>query len=176
MCAPPSAVIAGLDPAIHPLRKKFLRRAMDPRVKPAGDGSGWTPGSSPGMTGGLTTPRAGDGDVGENLVLLHARLGGVGSVDELQRAFSDERAREDHHADEAARPLGGLREYGLGPALVPRAARAVGGRAAACVDADAALDQAADARPLMAVGMGAAAGWERDAVAAQEQLARGQRV
>jgi hypothetical protein len=32
-------VIAGLDPAIHLLRKKFLRRVMDPRVKPAGDGS-----------------------------------------------------------------------------------------------------------------------------------------
>src|SRR5262249_60705509 len=32
-------VIAGLDPAIHPLRKKFLRRMMDPRVKPAGDGA-----------------------------------------------------------------------------------------------------------------------------------------
>src|SRR5262245_24916938 len=33
-------VIAGLDPAIHPLRKKFLRRMMDPRVEPAGDASG----------------------------------------------------------------------------------------------------------------------------------------
>src|SRR5262245_21102003 len=33
------AVLAGLDPAIHPLRKKFLRRTMDPRVKPAGDAS-----------------------------------------------------------------------------------------------------------------------------------------
>ena len=31
-------VIAGLDPAIHPLRKRFLRGTMDPRVKPAGDG------------------------------------------------------------------------------------------------------------------------------------------
>src|SRR5262249_61627104 len=39
-----------------------------------------------------------------------------------------------------------------------------------------AVDQAADARPLMAVGMGAAAGREGDAVAAQEKLARGQRV
>jgi hypothetical protein len=28
-----AVVIAGLDPAIHPFRKK-----MDPRVKPAGDG------------------------------------------------------------------------------------------------------------------------------------------
>src|SRR5262249_51874484 len=33
----PPAVIAGLDPAIHPLREKFLRRTMDLRVKPAGD-------------------------------------------------------------------------------------------------------------------------------------------
>jgi hypothetical protein len=32
------SVIAGLAPAIHLLRKKFLRRRMDPRVKPAGDG------------------------------------------------------------------------------------------------------------------------------------------
>src|SRR5262249_61020626 len=30
-------VIAGLDPGIHPLRKRILRRVMDPRVKPAGD-------------------------------------------------------------------------------------------------------------------------------------------
>jgi hypothetical protein len=33
-------VMAGLDPAIHLLRKEFLRRTMDPRVKPAGDRSG----------------------------------------------------------------------------------------------------------------------------------------
>src|SRR5262249_56750662 len=44
------------------------------------------------------------------------------------------------------------------------------------VDADAALDEAADARPLMAVRMGAATGRERDAVAAQEKLARRQGV
>src|SRR6266446_9517741 len=111
-----------------------------------------------------------DRGVGGNLVLLRARLGRVGGVDELQRAFAEERARQDHHADEAARPIGSLREHGLGPALVPRAARAVRGRAAGRVDADAALDQAANARPLMAVGEGAAAG-RRDAVAAQEKLA-----
>jgi hypothetical protein len=29
-------VIAGLDPAIHPLRKYSLCKKMDPRVKPAG--------------------------------------------------------------------------------------------------------------------------------------------
>jgi hypothetical protein len=32
-----SPVIAGLDPAIHPLRKKALCEEIDPRVKPAGD-------------------------------------------------------------------------------------------------------------------------------------------
>jgi hypothetical protein len=31
----------GLDPRIHHLRKIYAKR-MDPRVKPAGDGSGWT--------------------------------------------------------------------------------------------------------------------------------------
>src|SRR5262245_32239076 len=44
-----AVVIAGLDPAIHPLRKKFLRRTMDPRVKPTGDGRfAWpAPGEGP---------------------------------------------------------------------------------------------------------------------------------
>ena len=39
-----AVVIAGLDPAIHPARKKLLTKGMDPRVKPAGDGTevGWT--------------------------------------------------------------------------------------------------------------------------------------
>ena len=32
-----SAVIAGLDPAIHLVRKNDLAKKMDPRVKPAGD-------------------------------------------------------------------------------------------------------------------------------------------
>jgi hypothetical protein len=35
-----STVIAGLDPAIHPLRTKPFTKAMDPRVKPAGDAEG----------------------------------------------------------------------------------------------------------------------------------------
>jgi hypothetical protein len=36
-----SAVIAGLDPAIHVFRKKFdAKKKMDPRVKPAGDNAG----------------------------------------------------------------------------------------------------------------------------------------
>ena len=39
------------------------------------------------------------------------------------------------------------------------------------VDADAALDQAADAGPLMAVQIGAAAGREADAVGAQQEIA-----
>jgi hypothetical protein len=38
-------VIAGLDPAIHPLTKMplSLAKMMDPRVKPAGDGEGTRP-------------------------------------------------------------------------------------------------------------------------------------
>src|SRR6266403_4761386 len=35
-------VLAGLDPAIHPLGQNFLAKKMDPRVKPAGDGVGAT--------------------------------------------------------------------------------------------------------------------------------------
>src|SRR5262249_4724820 len=35
----PVFVIAGLDPAIHLLRKNFLRRMMDPRIKSGGDES-----------------------------------------------------------------------------------------------------------------------------------------
>src|SRR5262245_25801786 len=31
------SVIAGLDPAIHPLWKEVFTKRMDPRVKPAGD-------------------------------------------------------------------------------------------------------------------------------------------
>jgi hypothetical protein len=31
-------VIAGLDPAIHPLREELLPRKMDARVKPGHDG------------------------------------------------------------------------------------------------------------------------------------------
>src|SRR6266436_4466162 len=37
--------MAGLDPAIHPLREKFSRKMMDPRVKPGGDACGPTPAS-----------------------------------------------------------------------------------------------------------------------------------
>jgi hypothetical protein len=51
MCVSTHFVIAGhsasedareraYDPAIHPLRKKYLQRMMDPRVKPAGDACG----------------------------------------------------------------------------------------------------------------------------------------
>jgi hypothetical protein len=36
-----SSVIAGLDPAIHLLRKILLAKRMDPRVKPAGDAREW---------------------------------------------------------------------------------------------------------------------------------------
>src|SRR5204863_2999070 len=86
-----------------------------------------------------------DRRVDEDLVLLHARLGLVLFVDELERAFAEKLAWQDHHADEAARPVGGLREHRVGPGLVPGAARAVADRVARRVDADAAVEQAADA-------------------------------
>src|SRR5690606_34440199 len=48
-----------------------------------------------------------DRPVGENLVLLRARLALVLLVDEGNRAFAaEQRARQDHHPDEAARPVG----------------------------------------------------------------------
>src|SRR5262249_17026712 len=113
-----------------------------------------------------------DRRIGENLVLLHPRFVLVLLVDVLDRAFADQAARQNHDPDEPARPVGGgLREDRLGPALVPGAARPVGGRAAVGIDADAALDQAADARPLVAVPVGAAAWRKADAVAAQQELA-----
>src|SRR5206468_2907823 len=71
-------------------------------------------------------------------------------------------------------PVGGrLREYRVGSALVPGGARPVARRMAERVDADATLDQAADAWSLVPMQIGAAAGRERHAVAAQEQLAFG---
>ena len=49
------SVIAGLDPAIHPLRKRFLRRSMDTRVKPAYD-AGVVPISCPGRGAAFFMP------------------------------------------------------------------------------------------------------------------------
>jgi hypothetical protein len=38
VAVPTNSVMAGLDPAIHPLKKALFRRWMDTRVKPAYDG------------------------------------------------------------------------------------------------------------------------------------------
>src|SRR4029078_11428406 len=100
--------------------------------------------------------RSCDRRVGEDLVLLHARLVLVGLVYVLDRAFRDQRARHDHDANEAAGRIGGdVREHRVGPGLVPGAARSVRRRAAVGVDADAALEETADAGPLIAVQIGA---------------------
>jgi hypothetical protein len=45
-CPSLSSVIAGLDPAIHQLRKMLFTKQIDPRVKPAGDVSGWASAAS----------------------------------------------------------------------------------------------------------------------------------
>src|SRR5439155_13958662 len=54
-----AVIIAGLDPAIHPLRKKVLTEAMDPRIKPAGDerlGGLWLPLTQPSLRSGHPLP------------------------------------------------------------------------------------------------------------------------
>src|SRR5207302_1344859 len=56
-------------------------------------------------------------------------------------------------------------------AFIPCAAGAIGRRRAMRVDANAAFEQASDARSLMPVQMSTAAGGKGDAVAAQEELA-----
>src|ERR1043166_8488820 len=107
-----------------------------------------------------------------NPILLGARLSLILLVDQAEGAFSHERARDNHHANEAARTVGsGLCEDRLRPALEPSAAGAVGRGMAVCVDADAPFDQAANTGSLVGVQIGETAGRERDAVTAQEQFA-----
>src|SRR5271156_1349047 len=73
-------------------------------------------------------------------------------------------------------PSGGRGDHRLWPALIPGLTGTVGGRVAARIDTDAALDETPYARPLMAVQVGTAAGEKRDAVTAQEQRTFRQRV
>src|SRR5262249_23457474 len=104
-----------------------------------------------------------------NLVLLGARLSLVLLVDQAERAFSQERERDNHHANEAAGAVGsGLCEDRLRPALEPSGAGAVGRGTAVCVDADAPFDQAANTGSLMGVQISETAGRERHAITAQE--------
>src|SRR5262245_52091504 len=113
-----------------------------------------------------------DGRVDKEVVLLQLRLRPVLFVEIFDGTFAHQGARQDHHPDETAGPVEGrLREDGVGSALEPGSARAVRRRAAMGVDADAALEEAADAGALMPVPVGAAAGREPDAVAAQQEIA-----
>src|SRR5450755_2024487 len=71
-----------------------------------------------------------NGRVNEDAVLLRLGLRLVILVDVLDRALSQERAWQDHHADEAARPVGrSLGEHRGRAGLIPGGARAVRGRA-----------------------------------------------
>src|SRR4029078_5708957 len=118
-----------------------------------------------------------DRSVGIYFVLLGLRLRLVLFVDILDRAFAHELARQDHHAYEATGFVRrGLCKHRVRPGFIPGAARAERGRTLVRVDADAALDQAADSRPLMAMLVSTAAGRESDAVAAHQQLAFRQRL
>ena len=95
-----------------------------------------------------------DRHVGVDLVGLRLRLRFVFLAQILDRASRQIGHRQDHGADEARRPVGGLREHRLRTVFVPRAARTVRRRAAVGVDADATVEQAANPRPLMAVQVG----------------------
>src|SRR5204863_35233 len=109
--------------------------------------------------------------VDENLVLLRARLVPVRLAEILDRALAEKRARQRHHAYEAARTIRrGLREHRIRPALEPGAARSVARRVALGIDADAALDEAADSWTLMTMQIGTAARRKGNAVAAQQEI------
>jgi len=110
--------------------------------------------------------------IGQDFVLLDARLALVLFVDILERGFSQQLPRQDHHPDESARTIGGrLRKHGIRAALVPGSAGTIGRRAASGVDANAALDQATNPGAPMPMQKGTAAGRKTYAVTAQEKLA-----
>src|SRR5712691_9814 len=142
------------------------------KIRQGADSPGKSPHARPakGASGAHAFSR--DRRVAQDPVLLRPGLRLVVLVEVLDRAFSLERARQDHHPDEAARAVhGGLGKNRVRPALVPSPARTVGGRAAMGVDADAAFDEAADAGSLVPVEIGASAGRERDTVAAHQEIA-----
>src|SRR5271165_4968967 len=109
--------------------------------------------------------------IGQDFVLLHTGPCLVLFIDILERGFSQQFPRQNHHANESAWSAGaGLRENSIRAALVPRSAGTVGRRGALCVDANAAFDQATNPGPPMPMQKGTAAGGKADAVTAQEQL------
>src|SRR5215471_5057070 len=113
--------------------------------------------------------------VDENLVLLQTRLLLVGFIDILNRAFAEKIARQNEDANEAGRAVGRcLREDRIRAGLIPGFALGVGRRVTERVNANGALDEAADARPLMAMQISTAARWKGHAVAAPEDVALGQ--
>src|SRR5262249_7658784 len=75
----------------------------------------------------VNADRPRDRDIGQNLVLLDPRLGPVLFVDILERGFSQQLARQDHHANEPRGPVGcRLRENRIGTAFIPRSTRPIG--------------------------------------------------
>src|ERR1700691_2992261 len=102
--------------------------------------------------------------VGVDFVALGLRLRLVFVAQIFHRALRQIRHRQEHRSDETRRPVGRLREYRLWTGFEPWTAGAVRGRAAMGVDADATLEQTADARPQMAVQIGTAAWREGDPV------------
>src|SRR4029077_4182844 len=99
-----------------------------------------------------------DRHIDEDFVALRLRLGLVLFVQILDRAARQIGHRQDHDTNETRRRIGRLREYRIGSPFKPGAARSIRRRSALGVDADAAVEEATDAGPLMAVHIGAAAG------------------
>src|SRR5215469_390820 len=70
--------------------------------------------------------RISDRRVGESLVGLRLRLRLVLGIEVLDRALAQQGPRQDHHADEAGRPVARpLRKHRVRPALVPSTARPI---------------------------------------------------
>src|SRR5262245_39777541 len=93
-CAPTTTPLENALTSKHPQRcsANCCTSNVNPPPRLRGDDA------AAGKPGLIRRPR--DRDVSEDLVLLHARLLLVLGVDVLDRALAQERARQDHHADE----------------------------------------------------------------------------
>ena len=100
-------------------------------------------------------------------------LSASAGVDVADRALSLESAGQDHHPGEMPRRVVRCpRMDRVGTGLEPRIVFADFGRLAMNADVEAALEQTAYAAALMSMGIGNAAGWKLDLVAAEQVAVR----
>ena len=110
-----------------------------------------------------------DGRIHVYHIALRLGLRTVFGVHVGDRALAQEAGRQHHDTNEAGRAVSGLGEDGRGSGLEPGTARCVAARSTLRIDADTALDQTADAGPLMGVKIRASTRRKGNAVAAHEQ-------